>query len=71
MAPAELEALLLTHADIDDVGVVGVADESAGELPHAWVVKRSGAELTTHQVIAFVEGKLRGLPSLGPTISCH
>ena len=33
VAPAELEALLLTHHGISDAAVVGQPDESAGELP--------------------------------------
>jgi len=38
VAPAELEALLITHPDVGDVAVIGVADEEAGELPKAYVV---------------------------------
>lgn len=37
--PAELEALILTHPNVKDVGVIGVPDESVGELPMAFVVK--------------------------------
>jgi acyl-CoA synthetase (AMP-forming)/AMP-acid ligase II len=36
--PAELEALLITHPKVQDVAVIGVADEEAGELPKAFVV---------------------------------
>ncbi|RXW21478.1 hypothetical protein EST38_g4374 [Candolleomyces aberdarensis] len=39
VAPAELEALLLEHPQVQDVGVVGVMDEYSGnELPRAYVV---------------------------------
>jgi acyl-CoA synthetase (AMP-forming)/AMP-acid ligase II len=38
VAPAELEALLITHPGVGDVAVIGVADEEAGELPKAFVV---------------------------------
>ena len=38
VAPAELEALLITHPDVRDVAVVGVPDEECGELPKAYVV---------------------------------
>jgi acyl-CoA synthetase (AMP-forming)/AMP-acid ligase II len=38
VAPAELEALLLTHPAVLDVAVVRKADEEAGEVPKAWVV---------------------------------
>ena len=42
MAPAELEALLLTHSDVADAAVVGVPDERAGEVPKAFVVLKDG-----------------------------
>jgi acyl-CoA synthetase (AMP-forming)/AMP-acid ligase II len=38
VAPAELEALLITHPEVQDVAVIGVPDEEAGELPKAFVV---------------------------------
>ncbi|MCA0871846.1 AMP-binding protein [Seohaeicola saemankumensis] len=38
VAPAELEATLLTHPSVADVAVIGVPDESAGEVPMAFVV---------------------------------
>jgi acyl-CoA synthetase (AMP-forming)/AMP-acid ligase II len=53
--PAELEALLLTHHDIADAAVVGVSDaESGEEIPKAFVVRQSGADLTAAQVMEFV-----------------
>lgn len=38
VAPAELEALLLTHDAISDAAVIQVNDEDSGELPRAYVV---------------------------------
>ena len=38
VAPAELEALLINHPDVQDVAVIGVPDEECGELPKAYVV---------------------------------
>ncbi|WWC88664.1 uncharacterized protein L201_003577 [Kwoniella dendrophila CBS 6074] len=41
--PAELEALLLTHPEITDVGVIGIySREQATELPRAYVVPKGG-----------------------------
>jgi acyl-CoA synthetase (AMP-forming)/AMP-acid ligase II len=55
--PAELEAVLLTHPGIADAAVVGVTDaESGEEIPKAFVVKQSGAQLTESEVIDFVAG---------------
>jgi 4-coumarate--CoA ligase len=52
--PAELEALLVSHPQIADVAVIGIADEEAGELPKAFVVPRPGSELTVQDVQDFV-----------------
>jgi acyl-CoA synthetase (AMP-forming)/AMP-acid ligase II len=41
VAPAELEALLLTHPAILDAAVVRRADEEAGEVPKACVVLKA------------------------------
>ncbi len=38
VAPAELEALLINHPEVQDVAVIGVPDEECGELPKAYVV---------------------------------
>ncbi|MFF0228485.1 4-coumarate--CoA ligase family protein [Streptomyces sp. NPDC004629] len=43
VAPAELEALLLTHPGIADAAVIGVYDDDHNEVPHACVVRRSAA----------------------------
>jgi acyl-CoA synthetase (AMP-forming)/AMP-acid ligase II len=52
VAPAELEALLVTHPAVADAAVIGVPDEAAGELPKAFVVRRG--EVTEDELIAFV-----------------
>jgi acyl-CoA synthetase (AMP-forming)/AMP-acid ligase II len=43
VAPAELEALLLTHPAVLDAAVVRRPDEEAGEVPKAYVVLRPDA----------------------------
>jgi acyl-CoA synthetase (AMP-forming)/AMP-acid ligase II len=40
VAPAELEALLLSHPAVADVAVVRHPDQTAGEVPKAYVVRR-------------------------------
>ncbi|MEU0274493.1 4-coumarate--CoA ligase family protein [Streptomyces sp. NPDC006307] len=59
VAPAELEALLLTHESITDAAVIGVYDEDGNEVPKAYVVRQPGAtEPTADDIIAFVAGKV-------------
>ncbi|EFW23083.1 hypothetical protein D8B26_006609 [Coccidioides posadasii str. Silveira] len=43
VAPAELEAHILSHPNVADCAVIPVPDDSAGELPKAFVVKSSSA----------------------------
>jgi acyl-CoA synthetase (AMP-forming)/AMP-acid ligase II len=52
VAPAELEAVLLTHPAITDAAVIGVPDEEAGEVPKAFVV--TSASLPPDEIRAFV-----------------
>jgi 4-coumarate--CoA ligase len=59
VAPAELEALLLTHPQINDAAVVGVYDDSrATEVPRAFVVVEPGSQLSAHEIISFVRDNL-------------
>ena len=44
VAPAELEALLLTHPDVADAAVVGRPDARCGEVPVAVVVARGALD---------------------------
>lgn len=43
MAPAELEAHLLTHPAVADCAVIAIPDDAAGEVPKAIVVKAPSA----------------------------
>jgi acyl-CoA synthetase (AMP-forming)/AMP-acid ligase II len=40
VAPAELEAVLLTHPSVADAAVIGSPDEESGEIPKAFVVRK-------------------------------
>jgi acyl-CoA synthetase (AMP-forming)/AMP-acid ligase II len=54
VAPAELEALLLTSPDVADAAVIGVYDERGDEVPKAFVVRAPGSTATEDDVLAFV-----------------
>ncbi|QNP63838.1 4-coumarate--CoA ligase family protein [Streptomyces genisteinicus] len=55
VAPAELEALLLTHESVADAAVIGVVDDEGNEIPKAYVVRQPGHDaLTADDVMAFV-----------------
>ncbi|CAL9307110.1 4-coumarate--CoA ligase family protein [Streptomyces sp. SudanB182_2057] len=59
VAPAELEALLLTHPGIADAAVIGARDEDGNEIPHAFVVRRPGADGPAEdEVLRFVAARV-------------
>ncbi|MET0976145.1 MAG: long-chain-fatty-acid--CoA ligase [Leifsonia sp.] len=58
VAPSEVEDLLRSHPDIDDVAVVGLPDEHSGEQVVAAVVLRGGAELDEKAIRAFAREHL-------------
>jgi acyl-coenzyme A synthetase/AMP-(fatty) acid ligase len=45
VAPAELEAHLLTHPAVNDCAVIQVPDEKSGEVPKAFIVKSPSVSL--------------------------
>ncbi|CAN6855969.1 unnamed protein product [Brassica oleracea] len=54
VAPAELEAILLTHPSVEDVAVVPLPDEEAGEIPVACVVMNPKAKEKEEDILSFV-----------------
>jgi acyl-CoA synthetase (AMP-forming)/AMP-acid ligase II len=56
VAPAELEAVLLSHPAIADAGVIPSPDEEAGEVPKAFVVLKSAA--TVEEIMEFVSARV-------------
>ncbi len=52
VAPAELEALLLSHPNITDVAVIGVRDEQGEEVPKAFIVLKQ--PMLPQEIIDFV-----------------
>ncbi|XP_046561707.1 4-coumarate--CoA ligase 1-like [Haliotis rubra] len=64
VAPAELEDMLLSHPGVADVGVIGIPDVEAGELPKAFVVRKPGSRTTEQELQDFVKGKVSGTKRL-------
>ncbi|GAB2611519.1 long-chain fatty acid--CoA ligase [Streptomyces capparidis] len=56
--PAEVEHALLAHPDIAECAVIGVPDETWGEVGRAVVVPREGAALDVGEVLARLAGRL-------------
>jgi OPC-8:0 CoA ligase-1 len=54
VAPAELEALLLSHPEIAGAAVIPFPNKEAGEVPMAYVVRKLGSTLSETDVIDFV-----------------
>ncbi|XP_050359871.1 uncharacterized protein LOC126779776 [Nymphalis io] len=53
VSPSELEAVLLQHPSVHDVGVVGAPHGETQELPTAFVVLKPGAQVTEQELIDF------------------
>ncbi|MCW8119574.1 MULTISPECIES: 4-coumarate--CoA ligase family protein [Streptomyces] len=55
VAPAELEAHLLTHPGVADAAVVGAYDDDGNEVPHAFVVRQPAAPgLAESEIMMYV-----------------
>ncbi|MFD7338190.1 4-coumarate--CoA ligase family protein [Streptomyces violascens] len=55
VAPADLEALLLTHPAVADAAVIGVYGADGNEVPKAFVVRQPGApDLGADELMAYV-----------------
>lgn len=58
--PREIEAVLEEHPGVLQAAVIGMADESRGELPVAFVLKAQGAQVTEADLRAFARRSLAG-----------
>ncbi|KAK5654495.1 hypothetical protein OQA88_7123 [Cercophora sp. LCS_1] len=63
VAPAELEALLISHPGILDAAVIGVPGEGT-EVPRAYVVAADPKKLTAKEVADWVAGQVSGYKKL-------
>ncbi|XP_011143611.1 4-coumarate--CoA ligase 2 [Harpegnathos saltator] len=56
--PAELEALLRSHPDVQEAAVVGIPHERYGEVPKAFIVISKDKKPTEQDIQNFVKGKV-------------
>eukprot|EP01135_Chromosphaera_perkinsii_P000359 Nk52_evm6s78 gene=Nk52_evmTU6s78 len=54
VAPAEIEALLLTHPEILDAAVLPKPHEEAGEVPIAFVTCKEHSKLSEQEIVDFI-----------------
>ena len=60
IAPAEIEAVLCGHPEVEEAVLVGVPHVLWGEVGHAFVVPRSGARPDPVALLAFCRDRLAG-----------
>lgn len=56
--PAEIEAILLSHPDVQDAGVTGNEDEQWGQVPVAFIVIKEGSALSSEELQQFCVERL-------------
>jgi fatty-acyl-CoA synthase len=58
ISSVEVEGVLLQHPDVLEAAVVGEPDPTWGEIPHGFVVLRSGVAVTEQELREFVRSRL-------------
>jgi O-succinylbenzoic acid--CoA ligase len=56
--PAEIEAILLAHPDVEEVGVCGQADAQWGQVPVAFIRQRGGSNVQVADLLAYAAERL-------------
>jgi fatty-acyl-CoA synthase len=56
--PAEVERVLRQHPEIEDVAVVGISDDTYGEVGLAYVIPKDDGKPNAEEIIAFCNGRL-------------
>jgi len=56
--PAEIEHFLRTHPEVENAAVIGVPDDTWGEVGKAFVVLTENASVGTEEILAYCRGNL-------------
>ena len=56
--PAEIENIFLNHSSIQQVAIIGVADERMGEVPKAFIVKNKNDDITAEEIILWAKNNM-------------
>jgi O-succinylbenzoic acid--CoA ligase len=56
--PAEIEAVLLAHPDVEEVGVCGQTDAQWGQVPIAFIRQRTGSSVQAASLLAYAAERL-------------
>lgn len=57
ISPAEIEALIIAHPEVESVAVIGMPDKELGERICAYIQPVHGANLDGEDIISFLKGK--------------
>lgn len=71
MPPAELEALLRTHPDVNEAAVIGIPHAKYGEVPKAFIVTNKDKKLMEDDIKNFIKGKVSDYKQLKGIISSN
>ncbi len=56
--PRVIEEAFYTHADVEEVSVIGIPHKEKGETPKAFIKLKSGANVTQDDMLVFIKEKL-------------
>ena len=59
--PRRIEEMIYLYPAVEEVTVVGIADEYRGEAPKAFIKLRAGMQATKEEIMMFLEEKLSKL----------
>nr|XP_031826356.1 4-coumarate--CoA ligase 1-like [Nomia melanderi]XP_031826358.1 4-coumarate--CoA ligase 1-like [Nomia melanderi]XP_031826359.1 4-coumarate--CoA ligase 1-like [Nomia melanderi] len=58
VSPSEIETLIQSHPDVKDAAIIGKPDEECGEVPMAFVVRKSDSKVSSEDISNFIKKNL-------------